>query len=70
MGQAIAPAEASTVIEGLDDILAGGFARRRVFLVGVGPGGGKTTTALSFLPAGAAKGETSLNSAPMIEPPA
>ncbi len=51
---------ASTGIEGLDDILRGGFARRRVYLIEGTPGTGKTTTALQFLMAGAALGEKGL----------
>ncbi|MES2897651.1 MAG: ATPase domain-containing protein [Pseudomonadota bacterium] len=51
---------ASTGIEGLDDILRGGFARRRVYLIEGTPGTGKTTTALQFLMAGAELGEKGL----------
>lgn len=56
----IAAAEAdnaSTGIAGLDDILSGGLKRNRVFLFEGSPGTGKTTAAMSFLRAGAAKGE-------------
>ncbi|HEY0647069.1 ATPase domain-containing protein [Phenylobacterium sp.] len=52
--------QASTGVAGLDDILAGGFARDRVYLLEGSPGTGKTTTALSFLRAGAHKGEPGL----------
>lgn len=52
--------QAATGIPGLDDILAGGLARDRVFLVEGSPGAGKTTAALSFLRAGAALGERTL----------
>src|SRR3954471_2976479 len=52
--------QASTGIPGLDDILAGGLARDRVYLVEGSPGTGKTTAALSFLRAGAARGERTL----------
>jgi circadian clock protein KaiC len=51
---------ASTGIEGLDDILAGGLARNRVYLLEGSPGTGKTTAALQFLLDGAAKGEKGL----------
>lgn len=52
--------QARTGIEGLDDILAGGLARRRVFLLEGSPGTGKTTAALSFLRDGTAAGEKTL----------
>ena len=48
---------ASSGIEGLDDILGGGFQRNRLFLLEGRPGSGKTTLALQFLMAGAARGE-------------
>jgi circadian clock protein KaiC len=48
---------AATGITGLDDILAGGFASDRLFLIEGVPGSGKTTLALQFLMAGAAAGE-------------
>jgi circadian clock protein KaiC len=48
---------AATGITGLDDILAGGFAADRLFLIEGVPGSGKTTLALQFLMAGAAAGE-------------
>ena len=51
---------ASTGIDGLDDILAGGLTRRRVYLVEGVPGSGKTTLALQFLMAGARERETVL----------
>jgi circadian clock protein KaiC len=53
-------ADALTGLHGLDDILAGGFERDRVFLLEGSPGTGKTTAALSFLRAGAALGERTL----------
>jgi circadian clock protein KaiC len=53
-------AQASTGVAGLDDILAGGLAIGRLFLFEGSPGTGKTTTALSFLRAGAAAGEKTL----------
>lgn len=52
--------DAATGIDGLDDILDGGLKRNRVFLFEGSPGTGKTTAALSFLRAGAAKGERTL----------
>jgi circadian clock protein KaiC len=48
---------ASSGIAGLDDILCGGFLRDRLFLIEGVPGSGKTTLALQFLRAGAARGE-------------
>jgi circadian clock protein KaiC len=53
-------AKTSSGISGLDDILCGGFAKRRLFLVEGSPGAGKTTLALQFLLAGAAAGEKGL----------
>jgi circadian clock protein KaiC len=56
-----APAsQATTGIGGLDDILAGGLARDRVYLLEGSPGTGKTTAAISFLLAGAKAGERTL----------
>ena len=52
--------QASTGIAGLDEILAGGFERGRVFLVEGSPGTGKTTIATQFLLAGAAASERTL----------
>ncbi|MCD5994485.1 AAA family ATPase [Pseudomonas sp. CDFA 602] len=52
--------KAATGIEGLDDILSGGFSRSHVFLLEGEPGTGKTTVALQFLLAGAKAGEVSL----------
>lgn len=48
---------ASSGIAGLDHVLTGGFARRRLFLVEGVPGSGKTTLALQFLITGAQAGE-------------
>ena len=48
---------ASTGVEGLDDILGGGFPINRMYLVEGDPGAGKTTMALQFLLAGARLGE-------------
>ena len=53
-------ADASLGVPGLDDILAGGLARDRVYLLEGSPGTGKTTAAMSFLRAGARLGEKTL----------
>ena len=45
---------------GLDDILGGGLTPHRLYLVEGDPGSGKTTLALRFLLAGAARGERGL----------
>ncbi|HEY0833535.1 MAG TPA: ATPase domain-containing protein [Azospirillum sp.] len=47
-------------ISGLDDVLAGGLTRKRVYLLEGHPGTGKTTLALQFLLEGAAQGEKGL----------
>lgn len=47
-------------IQGLDDILAGGLTRDRVYLLEGNPGTGKTTAAMSFLMEGARCDENSL----------
>ena len=47
-------------IQGLDDVLAGGLARGRSFLLEGSPGTGKTTIALQFLLGGAARDERGL----------
>ena len=52
--------KASTGIAGLDDVLAGGFTRRRLFLVEGVPGSGKTTLALQYVMEGARQGESVL----------
>src|SRR5438045_9507090 len=44
-------------IEGLDDILAGGFPTQCVYLIQGDPGSGKTTLALQFLLEGLRRGE-------------
>ena len=49
-----------TGVSGLDDVLGGGLARGRVFLLEGEPGAGKTTVALQFLLDGAKAGEQSL----------
>ena len=51
---------ASTGIAGLDDILAGGLPRERIYLVQGDPGVGKTTLGLQFLLAGVQQGESCL----------
>ncbi|MGK7867566.1 ATPase domain-containing protein [Falsiroseomonas sp. E2-1-a20] len=53
-------AKARTGIPGLDDVLHGGLARGRVFLLEGSPGTGKTTIALRFLMEGAAREERGL----------
>ncbi len=50
----------STGIEGLDEILHGGFVPRRNYMVHGSAGSGKTILALQFLQAGIDAGETSL----------
>ena len=54
------PGKAATGVQGLDDILAGGLHRGRVYLIEGSPGTGKTTIATQFLLAGAAAGERGL----------
>lgn len=53
-------AKAASGIEGLDDILSGGFSRGSLFLVEGSPGTGKTTLALNYLLEGARAGESCL----------
>ena len=48
---------AATGVAGLDDILNGGLARGRLYLVEGIPGSGKTTLAMQFLMEGARRGE-------------
>ncbi len=51
------PSLAATAIAGLDDVLAGGLTRNRLFLVEGMPGSGKTTLAMQVLQAAASRGE-------------
>jgi len=51
---------ASTGVDGLDQVLGGGWARDRMHLLEGAPGTGKTTIALQFLLAGAKAGETGI----------
>jgi circadian clock protein KaiC len=50
----------ATGIEGLDDILQGGFPANRIYLIEGEPGAGKTTLALQFLMEGVRLGEAGL----------
>ena len=54
------PAKTSTGISGLDDILGGGVAPNRLYLIEGMPGSGKTTLALQFLSAGRSAGDRCL----------
>ena len=56
--QSVSPV--ATGIVGLDDILGGGLAANRLYLVEGDPGSGKTTLALQYLLTGVAKGEKTL----------
>ena len=55
-----ASAKAASGIEGLDDVLSGGFTRGALFLLEGDPGTGKTTIALRFLMEGAKLRERTL----------
>ena len=64
MHQTVAPAApanmVSTGIPGLDAVLHGGLQQGRAYLISGAPGAGKTTMALQFLLAAAARGEKAL----------
>jgi len=50
----------SSGVDGLDEVLCGGFVKGRAYLVRGGPGTGKTILGLHFLAAGARQGERCL----------
>lgn len=52
--------QVATGVEGLDNILAGGYSSNRIHLIEGQPGAGKTTLALQFLLAGQELGERAL----------
>ena len=54
------PRMVSSGVDGLDDVLGGGFPANHVYLVEGFPGAGKTTLALQFLLAGVQRGERGL----------
>jgi circadian clock protein KaiC len=56
-GEILADERCSSGVEGLDDILAGGFPRGCIYLIQGDPGSGKTTLALQFLLEGLRRGE-------------
>src|SRR5918998_5214465 len=58
--QAEIPSKAEIGVTGLDDVLAGGLSRGRVYLLEGSPGTGKTTIAMEFLLQGASRGEKGL----------
>src|SRR5262249_9694403 len=60
MKSPIAARKASSGIEGLDNVLGGGFPVGHIYLVQGGPGVGKTTLGLQFLMAGRDEGGAQL----------
>jgi circadian clock protein KaiC len=54
------PPRMSTGIEGLDDMLRGGFVPGRPYLISGGAGSGKTTLGIQFLQQGVKQGERAL----------
>ena len=60
MSEGELPPKAATGVVGLDNIMAGGLSRGRVFLLEGAPGTGKTTIATQFLMEGEARGERGL----------
>lgn len=54
------PGKAMLGVAGLDDVLGGGLARDRLYLLEGSPGTGKTTIALQFLMEGSQRGERGL----------
>ncbi|MDF2441437.1 MAG: circadian clock protein KaiC [Abditibacteriota bacterium] len=58
--QTLTPPRMATGIEGLDNVLQGGFPANRIYLVEGEHGTGKTTLALQFLMEGIRKGEMGL----------
>ncbi|HEY3013152.1 MAG TPA: ATPase domain-containing protein [Gemmatimonadales bacterium] len=58
--EASAPDKLSTGIPGLDDVMAGGFPPRHLYVVEGEPGTGKTTLGLQFLLEGVRQGERGL----------
>lgn len=55
--ETISDARAATGIEGLDEILGGGFTTNRMYLLEGTPGSGKTTLGIQFLQEGVRHGE-------------
>lgn len=51
------PGVARTGVEGLDDVLCGGFVPNRLYVIEGVPGSGKTTLSMQFLIEGARRGE-------------